>query len=267
MLHYPTPSFYRGIFGCLSSLIPCGIYIATDPGLLFHRTYNTIPCFSVHRKAFCSAACRVLSNRLPTFDYFYNRSLYGGSIRALIKIEEDGRHIYITNYGALVAGKGEGSLTRLARSLTRGAHSAEEQAQLLLDFVTEEIEYDYNEGIDGNNIIKRPNEVLMTGISACGGKSVLYASLLEQLDIDYKFLYYEDHISVGVAGDYGNHNHMTLLIYHLPYSIAETTAINYQIGKSILNRPLGIEMIEFIQRPGKGANIYDVKSGDPLPFG
>lgn len=199
--------------------------------------------------------------------FFYNHNLYGGKIRALVDIREDGTKVFITNYGAFVARKGEPSLTRLAQTLTKNASSREEKAQFLLDFVTKQIEYNQEKAHSGRNIVKRPNEVLMSGRSICGGKSVLYASLLEQLEIDYKFLYYEDHISVAVAGDYINYNGLSLKIYDNIYSLAETTAYGFQIGYSNLKQAPGIEHLLYVQRPGEKASIYEVKTGEPLPFG
>jgi len=200
-------------------------------------------------------------------DFFYNNSLYGGNIRALVEEDkEKKKRTYIANYGALVAKPGEPSLKRFARSLTEGATTKEQKAQILLDFVTTEIAYDQEEASPHRNILRRPNEVLMAGRSACGGKSVLYASLLEQVGIDYLFLYYIDHISVGVKGNFENKSGLALKIFHEPYFLAETTAEGFQIGRSHLRSRLDIENIECIQRPGEESFIYEVKTGEALPF-
>jgi len=79
-------------------------------------------------------------------------------------------------------------------------------AQRLLDFVTEELDYDPSDAISGIEVLKRPNEVLMTKSSDCSGKVILYASLLEQTNIDYRLVYFDGHIAVAVEGEYGNRN-------------------------------------------------------------
>ena len=157
-------------------------------------------------------------------------------------------------------------MERLVSSLTKNESTDEGKTQKLLDFVTEELKYDYSDANSSAEVLKRPNEVLMTGGSDCSGKVILYASLLEQTDVDYRLVYINGHITVAVEGNYGNRNGLSFNIGDTTYSIAETTAKGFQTGRSRLSRNLEIEDIKYIQRPGKDSKIYDAKTGKPLPF-
>jgi hypothetical protein len=196
-------------------------------------------------------------------DFSENKSIFGGSLCANTGKIRRGRAVSIANHGAFVAKKGEKSLDRLVDSIAGSADSKEERAQMLLDFVTKKIEYDHSEADSGAEVLKRPNEILMTKKSDCSGKTILYASLLEQADIDYRLLYSEGHISVAVEGDYPNRNGLNYEISGKNYSIAETTTDGFRIGKSILKV---VKDIKYIQDPGKDSKIYNAKTGKALSF-
>jgi len=68
--------------------------------------------------------------------------------------------------------------------------------------------YNYSEAYEHAKVLKRPNEVLMTGNSDCSGLTILYASLLEQTEADYRLVYAPEHTTVAVAGNFPARNGM-----------------------------------------------------------
>lgn len=216
-----------------------------------------------------------LINMQELQSFIMNKSIFGGYLNVDTgRTDRFWRPQVFANHGAFVAKKGESSLEKLVNSLTKNKSTDEGKAQSLLDFVTNEIKYSHSEANSNIEVLKRPNEVLMTGGSDCSGKVILYASLLEQTNTDYRLAYipsensdsHNGHITVVVGGDYGNINGLSLNIGGTTYSVAETTVRHFQIGHSRLNGNFGIEDIKYIQRPGKDSKIYDTKTGEPLSF-
>jgi len=199
-------------------------------------------------------------------DFSDNTSIYGGYLRVDTGTDEYGTHKIISNHGALVAKKGEKSLERLVSSLVGSETSKERKAQKLLDFVTQEIKYDHSEANASVEVLKRPNEVLMTRGSDCSGKVILYASLLEQAGIDYRLVYNCGHITTAVEGEYPNRNNLSFNLGDKTYSIAETTAEGFQIGKSTLDKGFSIKDIKYVQKPGENSELRDIKTGQALYF-
>ena len=198
-------------------------------------------------------------------DFADNISIYAGHLNVDAGIDSYGTQRLFSNHGAFIAKPEESSLERLVNSLTTDSANNEKKAQQLLDFVTKELEYNYTEANSQKETLKRPNEVLMTGGSDCSGKVILYSSLLEQAGIGYKLLYCDDHITVAVEGDYPNINRLGFSLGNKNYSIAETTASGFQIGKHLVT-DFSLDDINYIQDPGKNSKIYDVQTGKPLPF-
>jgi hypothetical protein len=197
-------------------------------------------------------------------NFLENNSIYGGNLSVMSGTNKYGVQNIISNHGAFVAKKGEKSLERLVNSLITEEDLKERKAQKLLDFVTREIEYNHSEANSNKEVLKRPNEVLMTRGSDCSGKVILYASLLEQTEIDYRLVYIDSHISIGVEGNYPNRNELTFSLNKKNYSIAETTLKGFQIGNSKID--LRIKDIKFLQKPGEDSKIYDARTGKPMPF-
>jgi len=200
--------------------------------------------------------------------FIKNRSIYGGAIWVESRVSDEEQYMF-ANHSPFVARSGEPSLQRLVSTLTADSESDEEVAQILLDFVTHEIEYGGGDNIRRAEVLKRPNEVLMTGASDCSGHAILYASLLEQTDVDYRFAYYvptssdDGHISTLVQGDFPKRNGLSFTIDGKPYAIAETTVDGFRIGETKLNMKLEID---YIQDPGEDAPIIDVRTGKELEF-
>jgi len=97
---------------------------------------------------------------------------------------------------------GQTVITKLTRDIQPNTEGAcEARVQRVLDFVSREIKYDLRETTYKFELLKRPNEVLMSGQSDCSNKAILLGSLLEQLGEDYLFVYTPDHITVAVKQD------------------------------------------------------------------
>ncbi|MBS3121306.1 transglutaminase domain-containing protein [Candidatus Woesearchaeota archaeon] len=201
-------------------------------------------------------------------DFAENRSIHGGSLRINLGKNGNGAIEIVHNHGAFVAKKGEPSLERLVTSLVPSPISNEHTAQRLLDFVTREVKYDQSEVTGGTEVLKRPNEVLMSRGSDCSGKVILYASLLEQAGVDYRLVYYDHHISVAVEWKYSSPNGLGLIIDNKLFSIAETTSeTGFIIGGSrVKNIDLSSSNIQYIQKPGKDSKLQDFRTGKAVEF-
>lgn len=192
-------------------------------------------------------------------DFAGNNTVYGGKLDAF-----QGEYSYISNHGAFVAVKKEPSLTRLYSQIARNETNKDKIALLLLEFVSGSIKYNTYEAYGGYEVLKRPNEVLMSKNSDCSGLSILYASLLEQSDIDYRLVYFPGHIAVGVEGNFGEHNGLNFEFDNKKFYIAELTVKDFRIGVTKLATDESPDMIKYIQKPGKDSQIIKFKSGKPL---
>ncbi|MFN8282214.1 MAG: transglutaminase-like domain-containing protein [Chitinophagales bacterium] len=172
----------------------------------------------------------------------------------------------IISHGVAVAVKGEPSLSDLVKQLTNTTKSTEENAQALLNFVTNEINYSDAEATSGGETIKRPDEILFTRNSDCSGKTILYASLLQQINCKWCILYYDRHVCVGVAGKFHPENTSKISIDGTDYYIAETTAENAIIGEDYWKGKLSADYLQFYQIPENGSAIIDFQTKKPLEF-
>lgn len=192
-------------------------------------------------------------------DFADDVSVYGGKNDPEVK-----KNKYLADHGAFVSVPGEKSLSRLVKSIVKDGAAKEESAQALLDFVTSQISFSGTEAYGGYEVLKRPNEVLMTGVSDCSGMTILYASLLEQAGIEYLLVYSPGHISAAVSGKFNNTNGLTFTFEGKKYSIAETTVNGFVIGNTVLQQKDITEVISFLQRPGKESKFIDYKTGKKI---
>lgn len=110
-------------------------------------------------------------------------------------------------------------------SMCKGSDGCE--AQKLLDFVTR---IPYKTDLTSRNA----KEVILSNWGDCDDKSNLFASLLTERGIDYKFVYVEQHVFVVVhVDDTSNLSTLRsrLLIDNKNYYYAETTATNSKLGE------------------------------------
>ncbi len=191
-------------------------------------------------------------------DYLKNRSVYGGELR-IFKSSEYSRSTYSFNHGAMVSIQGEPSVKRLVDKITKGCKTKEERVQKVLTFVTNEIQYDDDEANYSVEVLKRANEVLMTKKSDCSGKTILFASMLEQLDVDYRLAYLKNHICVLVAGNFPKVNSYNYIINEGKFYLAETTTKDFIIGETLLDNNITLNSMEVIQKVGKSSMLYNPK--------
>jgi hypothetical protein len=182
-------------------------------------------------------------------DFLFNRTVYGGEYY-LTRNGGDQEIAYGMNHGVMVAKKNEPSLQRFVKKLTSHCETQEEKIQALLNFVTTRIKYSFNEAYSGRETLKRPNEVLMTGTSDCSGKTILFASFLEQIGADYRIAYMEKHITVFVKGNFKATNGFILNVDNETYYLAETTCPDFIIGESALTEGTLFSFVRYIQKVG-----------------
>jgi hypothetical protein len=203
-------------------------------------------------------------------DFMSNKSVYGGNpeVRTLKGLQPG--MLLMGNHGMFVARPNEPSLQRFIRSyLARypgfQSFSREKRVQLLLNFVSEEIEFDDLEANSSKEWLKRPDETLISGRGDCSNKSILFASLLEQIDEDYLLVYVPEHITVAVRqGQFSRQNGLTFTWDATDWIIAETTASGFQIGESIVSGAERLKQIQYIQRPSRQITIYNYSTKQPL---
>jgi len=189
---------------------------------------------------------------LELADFADDLSIYGGN-----RDMESGSNKYMANHGAFVARENEPSLLRLTKKITGGEKDKMKIAQLLLDFVTGGIKFNTDEAYGGYEIMKRPNEVLLSGNADCSGMTILYASLLEQAGIDYRLVYFTGHIAVGVGGDFRSDNGLVMKIEGKKYSLAETTVNGFAIGNTRLLKSDITSEIRYVQKPGRDSMFVE----------
>jgi len=176
------------------------------------------------------------------------------------------REEYSANHALWVAEK-DSTLRALTYTITRGARTKEEQYQLLLDFVTQEISYDTNYDHD-DDTLRTAYSILKDKRSDCSGRSILYASLVKQIDPDIFLVYYPTHIQVAISGDFPNENNTRFHVNNKRYTLVETSMEKgrFIIGKTKVYRPNYFKDIEQIQRPYKNARPYDMRLKKELKF-
>jgi hypothetical protein len=181
-------------------------------------------------------------------------------------------HIIFANHGAFVANPQETSLRRFVDELTRDIQpdtegAREARVQRVLDFVSREIKYDMRETTYQFELLKGPNEVLMSGESDCSNKAILLGSLLEQLGEDYLFVYTPDHITVAVKqGGFPVRNSLFLAWQAEVWLIAEGTTPGFRIGVDSLQEETRFKRFQHVQRPRDRDIIFDLATGRQLSF-
>jgi hypothetical protein len=204
-------------------------------------------------------------------NYVRNAPVYGGKLLAEdTQQPRSEQKIVFANHGMMVAKPNEPSLQRLVNELLKDESirgDREKRIQRLVDFVSNEIEYSYTEAVASRETLKRANEVLMTRSADCSNKTILLASLLEQIGEDYILLYCPQHITVAVPqGNYANENKLEFDYENKKYVIAETTVPGFQIGKTRVNELDRLINVNYVQVPKQIDLIFDAKSYVYLNF-
>ncbi|HET6976342.1 MAG TPA: hypothetical protein VFI24_08465 [Pyrinomonadaceae bacterium] len=205
-------------------------------------------------------------------DFLSNKSIFGGRMNARMEQTRAGKPVIFANHGAFVANARETSLRRFVDELTRdikpdSENAREARVQRVLDFVSREIKYDLRATTYNFELLKRPNEVLMSGESDCSNKAILLGSLLEQLGEDYLFVYTPDHITVAVKqGNFPAGNGLFLAWQTEVWLIAEGTTPGFRIGVDHLQGEASFKRFQHVQRPRDRDVIFDLSTGRQLSF-
>ncbi len=183
-------------------------------------------------------------------DFAEDKTIYGGSSDT-----ETVNNKYLANHGAFVSKPNEPSLSRLVTQLTEHEKDNNRISQVLLDFVTTNIKYNRDEAAGNYEVMKRPNEVLMSGNADCSGLTILYASLLEQAGINYILVYFPGHIAAALEGNFSSANKLHFDYEGTKYTLAETTVRGFIIGETKLQKEVITNDISYIQKPGKDSQL------------
>jgi hypothetical protein len=197
-----------------------------------------------------------------------NSFLYGGRLITQAPERKDQPHMVFANHAIMVSKPEEPTLKRLANELLKDVgENREARIQRLVDFVSNEIEYSYTEAVGARETLKRPNETLMTRSADCSNKTILLASLLEQINEEYILLYCPQHITVAVPqGNFVNENGLDFKWNQKPWVIAETTAPGFQIGTSRVIESNRLTNVNYVQNPKNSDVIFDANSYELLKF-
>jgi hypothetical protein len=196
-----------------------------------------------------------------------NSHLYGGKLVAQAPTRRDEPQMVFANHAIMVSKPEEPSLKRFADELLKDVDGREAKIQRLVDFVSNEIEYSFSEALMNRELLKRANETLMTRTGDCSNKTILLASLLEQIGEEYILLYCPRHITVAIPqGNFANDNKLDFEWNQKPWMIAETTAAGFQIGKSMVQDPNLLIRVNYVQDPKNSNVIFDANSYEVLKF-
>ena len=197
-----------------------------------------------------------------------NSEVYGGRMVARVPDRRDGPQYIFANHGIMVAKPDEPSLKRLTEELLKDVEPTREaRIQRLVDFVSNDIQYSYAEALGSRETLKRANEALMTGNGDCSNKTILLASLLEQINEEYILLYCPGHITVAVPqGGFPDDNKLDFNWSHKNWMIAETTLPGFQIGKTPVKESNRLTHINYVQDPKNADVIFDANSFEVLKF-
>lgn len=194
--------------------------------------------------------------------------LYGGKMITKAPTRSNEPQYVFANHGIMVAKPGEPTLKRLTDELLKDiGDNREARIQRLVDFVSTEIEYSYTEAVASTEKLKRASETLMTRNGDCSNKTILLASLLEQIGEEYILLYCPRHITVAVPqGSYPNENGLDFKWDKRPWMIAETTLAGFQIGLTKVQEFNRLTTINYVQDPKLSEIIFDANSFQTLSF-
>ena len=242
---------------------------ASDPfGRLFRTTRGNI---RIDHRQTLSFPFRKVSYS-PTLEEIKNLAnnsqVYGGRMITQVPERSFSPTTIFANHGIMVAKPGEPSLKRLADEITRDAGTDRyARIQSLVDFVSNEIEYSYREALSRGETLKRGDETLMTRNGDCSNKTILLASLLEQIGEDYLLLYTPRHITVAVPqGEFVNANKLDFTWDGKPWLIAETTVPGFQVGITMVTESRILTKVEYVQNPKNSGVIFDANSYEVLKF-
>ncbi len=243
-----------------------GNYIYSAPNRYFFRLPAEDVRIDLNKKIvyqYGKVKCEISPAEL--YGFISNRNIYGGPLRVITGWRGNVEY-FMHNRSPFIAKKGEPSMSRLVERIINGAETIEDKIQKLLDFVVLNINYAESDNLTSAEVLKRPNEVLMVRQGNCGNKTILFASLLEQIGAEYLILYLPrmEHASVAVSGKYPFANSLSFQYEGKIFSVADPTAESQFIIGETVPMKMRVEYIEYVQRPGD--KFYSLKDKKFLPF-
>lgn len=201
-------------------------------------------------------------------DFTNNSQVYGGRMLSQAPERKEKPIVIFANHAIMVAKPGEPSLKRLIDDLLKDVGpDREARIQRLVDFVSNEINYSFSEAVGARETLKRADETLMTRSGDCSNKTILLASLLEQIGEEYILLYCPRHITVAVPqGNFANANGLDFTWEGRNWVVAETTLPGFQVGNTAVSEPTRLTSVEYVQKPKLSEVIFDANSYEVLKF-
>lgn len=195
--------------------------------------------------------------------YLTDQTLYGEHILSQYAGQDYNSEPFY-NYGLLVAKPGEPSLARFTETLLASVpNDRPQQIQRLLDFVTKEVKSDNFLDPNPKKILKRPNETLISQTGNAVNKTVLFASMLEQLKAEYIIAYAKGNVVVGLPREeFTEQNGHTLEWDGTVWLLCATSVPDFQIGGDYLPDPSTTNQITVVQRPKQVGVLVDPHTGN-----
>ncbi len=183
-------------------------------------------------------------------------SLYGGCEFFIFQ-----NVVRMVNHGRNIAIKGEPSLERLVSRITKDNQSDEERAVALYDFVCNNMNIN-RDGLNESELgLRKPYEILFGDEGDCSEVAILYASLLEQTDIDYLLVDFPGHIAVAVAGDFSR----SISVLRFEHNGQQYNIAAWEIGRpNLFGEIFTSNDIGSVQKPSEVSVAYDYKTGEQL---
>ncbi len=206
---------------------------------------------------------------LEEMEHLMNGSaIYGGAVITREPERSNRPSFLFANHGSMVTKPDEPSLKRLTDNLLKNSGpSREERIQRLVDFVSTDIEYSFTEAVGSSETLKRSSETLMTRNGDCSNKSILLASMLEQIGENYLLLYCPHHITVAVPqGDFPDENKLDFDWDAKRWMIAETTLPGFQVGTTKVLDAARLQTVKYVQDPKHVDVIFDAGTSEVLKY-
>jgi hypothetical protein len=168
----------------------------------------------------------------------------------------------LPSFSAFVTVPGEPSLSHFVRDLTKGISEPEKKLQRLTDFVTNEVQTD-----SGPNTIavKKSSEALMTRRGGGTSKTVLLASLIEQTEMEYIFVYSGQDVWIAVLqGHFQNANSLGFGFSDKQWTLIGANTPGFIIGQTPPLAPPALDKLVLAQFPQQQGCVFDRMTGQPL---
>ena len=183
--------------------------------------------YLIHRVWMYNDTVRVCETKVAEelYDYYQKeRDHY------FYRYEMEGKQIGDNRESFVFSEQGKPVVRDLARKLEAIARSETDKVEVALSYV-QSLPYSYDSISKGKDeYVRYPIETLVDGCGDCEDKSVLLATILHEMNIDFVLLMAPNHMAVGVNCE--PHYDATGFMFNgKKYYYAETTEIDFKIGQ------------------------------------